>query len=341
MNIQNIIDALSRAPQAKLAVFGDYALDKYLYIDPARDEPSAETAMPAYQVHRKFLSAGVGGTITNNLRALGAQVACVGVVGSDGEGWEILSCLRREGADVTHMVQTDRLCTCTYTKPMRKDAQGVYHELNRLDFRNFEEPPREVQQQMLQRLEEVLDWADGVIITDQFYQRNMGAVTDWLRAQLSELAAKRADKLFFADSRSFANEYRNMMVKCNNLEFFAMLGQKDADVEDLDAILAQGGALQRRNGRTLFVTRGAAGIVVFEEGCAPQQVPAFHVEGEVDIVGAGDATNAGIMLGLSLGLSAPEAALLACCISSITIQQIGTTGTAGTQQVKQRLATRL
>ena len=69
-------------------------------------------------------------------------------------------------------------------------------------------------------------------------------------------------------------------------------------------------------------------------------VPAFTVTGPVDICGAGDASSAGIVLGLSLGLSAEEAALLGCCVSSITIEQIGVTGTATVQQVRNRLAGR-
>lgn len=58
---------------------------------------------------------------------------------------------------------------------------------------------------------------------------------------------------------------------------------------------------------------------------------------EVDIVGAGDATNAGIVLGLTLGLTPEQAALLGNCVSSLTIQQLGTTGTATPQMVTERL----
>jgi bifunctional ADP-heptose synthase (sugar kinase/adenylyltransferase) len=173
MDVAKIIASLSQTEQVKIVVFGDYALDEYLYIDPTHDELSAETEKIAYQIHRKFLSPGVGGTIANNLRALGAQVICIGIVGNDGQGYELLECLSAIGADITHMVHSDTLCTCTYLKPMRKDADGTYQEMNRLDFRNFTEPPMEVQQEMVHQLISVLDWADGVIITDQFYQRNM------------------------------------------------------------------------------------------------------------------------------------------------------------------------
>lgn len=339
MDVQKIIDSLKNAGRSRIVVFGDYALDKYLYIDPARDEPSAETGMSAYQVHRKHLSAGVGGTITNNLRALGAQVLCIGIVGDDGEGFELLRELDRVGADTSYMVHEDTMCTCTYTKPMRKGEDGVYRELNRLDFRNFTEPPMSAQQKMMDNLNAALETADAVIVTDQFYQRNLSAVTDWLRGQLSELAARRRDKVFYADSRSFADEYRNMMVKCNNLELFSKFSGGEGDPDNLDEIIEKGKRTYLRNGNIFFVTRGSEGIVVFDGGATV--VPAFRVEGEIDVVGAGDATNAGIVLGLTLGLTPAEAALLGCCVSSITIQQIGATGTASPEEVAARLATRL
>ena len=86
---EKIIRALEGAGQVRVLVFGDYTLDKYLYIDPARDEPSVETGLTAYQVHDKRMYAGCGGTITNNLRSLGAQVISIGLMGRDGEGYEL------------------------------------------------------------------------------------------------------------------------------------------------------------------------------------------------------------------------------------------------------------
>jgi sugar/nucleoside kinase (ribokinase family) len=85
---------------------------------------------------------------------------------------------------------------------------------------------------------------------------------------------------------------------------------------------------------------GAEGAYVFEDDSF-EHIPAFIVEGPLDITGAGDATNAGVMLGLTLGLTLPESVLLGNCISSITIQQIGVTGTATVEQIKQRMLEKL
>ena len=72
MDKQALIRLLGSGNTPAITVFGDFCLDKYLYIDAARDELSVETDLVAYQVTHQKMYAGAGGTITNNLRALGA-----------------------------------------------------------------------------------------------------------------------------------------------------------------------------------------------------------------------------------------------------------------------------
>lgn len=332
IDTEKIARALSRAGQVRIAVFGDFCLDKYLYIDPSRDEISVETGLTAYMVHEKKHYAGAAGTIVNNLRALEAQVYCIGLLGDDGEGWELENCLRTIGANTDGMVKSDQICTSTYTKPMRIQPDGSYQELNRLDFRNFTEAPRSLQKQLLTKMEATLHQVDAVILLDQFVQRNLGAITDHVREELCRMAQNHPEVIFYADSRGFLQEFRNMIVKCNNFELLP-----DGNPEDTEALCRRGRELSRGQAFPTFVTRGSRGMLVLTDGEAIP-VPAFRVEDPIDIVGAGDASTAGIVLGLALSLTPEEAALLGCAVSSITIQQLGTTGTATRIQVAARLA---
>jgi len=58
----------------------------------------------------------------------------------------------------------------------------------------------------------------------------------------------------------------------------------------------------------------------------------------VDIVGAGDSTTAGIVPALCAGASPDEAALFGNLAASITVQQIGVTGTANPDQMRERFS---
>jgi len=85
----------------------------------------------------------------------------------------------------------------------------------------------------------------------------------------------------------------------------------------------------------VFLTLGSRGILVFHaEG--PTLVPASPARGPIDIVGAEDAAMAGIALALCAWATPSEAALIANLVASITIQQLGTTGTATCEQVLAR-----
>ncbi len=330
VSIQKIIGALPNSKDCRITVLGDYCLDKYLYIDPARDELSLETNLVAYQVHRKAVFPGAAGTVVNNLRALGAKVHCVGVVGNDGEGYELTAALEKIGADTSGLVKTDLMCTSTYTKPMRLQPDGSYKEMNRLDFRNFSETPEAIENEIIARLTAALKETQAVLVTDQFVERNLAVMTDRVRAFLCDAAEKNPNVFFYVDSRGFINEYKNVMVKCNDKEAAAVAKGNNAD-----ALISGGMEMYKRNNRPVFITLGAEGLYVFDGEA--KHIEPFKVEGEIDIVGAGDATSAGIVLGLALGLSLEEAATLGCCVASITIQQIGITGTASIEEVVNRL----
>ena len=68
----------------------------------------------------------------------------------------------------------------------------------------------------------------------------------------------------------------------------------------------------------------------------PELAPAIPVSGPVDTVGAGDACSSGIVAALCCGADPGEAAFMGNLCSSITIQVIGTTGTASREQLRQR-----
>lgn len=312
-DLEKIIRSLDNAEQMVITVFGDYSLDKYVYSKPSRDERSVETDLIAYQIHKTASYPGIGGTVTNNLRSLGAQVICVGLVGNDGHGFELMNHLDDIGAGTRLMIRSDKILTNTYLKPMRGETKESAVETGRLDFRNFELTPIELEDQLLSNLEIAIKQSNGVVITDQFLERNCSAVTDRVRKGISDLALKYPDVWFYADSRGFISEFSNVIKKCNEHEL------RETELTGLQV-----------------VTMGEKGIMLFQEG-AKTIVPSFPAKPPLDICGAGDSVNAGFMLGLTLGLSYQEAALLGACVASITIEQVGVTGTATRDQVKDRM----
>src|SRR4051812_9389973 len=85
----------SRYAQSRIAVIGDFCLDRYFEIDPARQETSFETGLLVHNITNVRCQPGGAGTILNNLSALGVGVIYpVGFCGDDGEGFELERALR-------------------------------------------------------------------------------------------------------------------------------------------------------------------------------------------------------------------------------------------------------
>jgi rfaE bifunctional protein kinase chain/domain len=322
-------DLLDRFPSITLAVVGDYFLDKYLIIDQALSEPSLETALEAHQVVEVRMSPGAAGTVTSNLCALGANVIALGLIGDDGQGMELERELEERGVDSSQLVREKGIFTPTYTKPMLRTKNGTERELSRLDIKNRRPMGPSVEEEIIARLRALLPYVDGVVIVDQVEQPNCGVVTDALRRELTLLAEEHSAKPFVVESRSRIGLYRKLILKPNAHEALAAIGLKPSADADIHSC-ARG--LFHQAGAPVFVTRGEKGIVLCDEA-GPVQIQTVKVIGPTDSVGAGDSTLAGIAASLSAGATRVEAAIVGNLAASVTIRQIGTTGTASPQQI--------
>jgi len=336
MDQTRLDELLDRFPHLHVLVVGDFFLDKYLIIDRQFSEVSLETGLEAYQVVDIRHSPGAAGTVTSNLRALGVKVTALGVIGDDGQGYELRRGLTEGGVDVEPLIQRADRFTPTYTKPMVREKDGREHEIQRLDIKNRSPMPAEVEDLVIGQLRALVPRVGGVIVADQVPEANYGVITDRVRAEIGELALCHPEVVFAADSRVRIGLFQHIIVKPNAREAtLAVRPDWAGEVNnepDLELARESGAELFRRNRKPVFLTVGAQGILLFTEaGC--EHIPAVPVSGEIDIVGAGDSVMAGIVSALCSGAEPGEAALLGNLVASITIQQIGTTGTATPAQV--------
>ena len=322
---------LSTIPGRTVGVLGDLFLDRYLDIDAALNEPSVETGLTAYQVTRVRSYPGAAGTVINNLAALGVgRIYPIACIGDDGEGHELRQALKRLPA-VHHggiMTAPDRR-TPTYTKPMLNE-NGTARELNRLDIKNRTPTPPTVEETIIELLDEAWPQLDALLVLDQVSEPDCGVVTKRVRDRLAELGEREPDKFVMADSREQIGLFRNVCVKPN--------------AEEGKNISIAPGPPRRQN-EVIFSTQGDQGIRLYPPGWTfnaffrsggTTHVPAYPVSGPIDICGAGDSCSAGIASAMVSGLTHEQAAAFGNLVASITIQQIGVTGTASPEQVRAR-----
>jgi rfaE bifunctional protein kinase chain/domain len=336
MNAKRFSAVTSQYGRLSIAIVGDFFLDRYLHIDPARNETSIETGLTVYNVVQVRSQPGAAGTILNNLVALGIdKVIAVGFCGDDGEGYELRQALAvQRGVNLQHFLTTSTRRTPVYCKPLILEPGGPPRELNRFDSKNWTPTPPDLKRELADRAREVAAHVDILLLLDQVDLPETGVVTDLVKHAVHAARWTNHDMVTLADSRRGLGDFPPMGLKMNAAEFARMI---DAPLPELNLIGRQVAELSNRTGQPVFVTLAESGIVGAVPGCEPEHLPAHPVRGPIDIVGAGDAVTANLAVALAAGASLREALELAMAAASVVIHQVGTTGTASVSQLAELL----
>ncbi len=337
MDATRFQDITERYSNLRLAVFGDFCLDRYLEIDPAREEVSRETGLLVHNVVNVRAQPGGAGTILNNLAALGiGNIYPIGFAGDDGEGFELWHALERvPGVRLSFFVQTAQRRTFTYCKPLVLAPTRPPVELNRLDLKNWTPTPALLQGLLVDRLARAAQLVDAVIVLDQVDIPETGAVTQRIQEALTSLVEAQPELLILADSRRGLRGFPSVTFKMNAAELAALTGAKsDLSLEQAKEAAA---ALARTNGRNVFVTLAERGILGATPGGQVEHVPPLQLRGEIDVVGAGDAVTANLAAALAAEATLREALELANAAASVVLHKLGTTGTASVAEIKELL----
>jgi rfaE bifunctional protein kinase chain/domain len=335
MKEQSLKEILLNLKNITIAVIGDFFLDKYLQIDRSRKELSLETGLEAYQIANKRTVPGAAGTVAKDLKVLGVGlVTALGFIGDDGEGYELNRGLENLKIETEFLIKTKERFTPTYIKPIFNE-NSIIKETNRLDIKNFSTTPKFLEDKIIERLKLLAKKADGIVVLDQVPEDNCGVITEMIRETLSQLMNVNKNLIIVTDSRNHVGLFNNVIIKCNNFEAAKVIDPDIKDQPGEEIVKKAGLFLNNKTGKPVFVTCGENGQLVFDDNKI-KRIPAIPVEGPLDKVGAGDATTTGIISALCCNSSLYDAALLGNIVSSIAIQQLGTTGAATPEQVLER-----
>jgi rfaE bifunctional protein kinase chain/domain len=328
----------SRYGGLRIAILGDFCLDRYLEIDPARPEISIETGLPVHNVVSVRSQPGAAGTILNNLVALGVgTIFPVGFCGEDGEGFELQRALRaKAGVRLDHFVVTPFRRTFTYCKPLVMHSGRAPQELSRLDSKNWSPTPNAVEEQLATAVRILAPEVDAMILMDQVDLAETGVVTRRVLDAVTVATRDRATLRVVADSRRGLRGFPPVTFKMNATELAALIDAEPS--ADLDVVRRHAATLARQNGRDVLVTMAERGMVGATVDGRVEHLPSLPVRGEIDIVGAGDAVTANATSALAADASLREAMELATTAASIVIHQLGTTGTASVPEIAALIA---
>lgn len=315
----------------RIAVAGDFMLDRYVWGAAARISPEAPVPVVDFTNESQVL--GGAGNVAANLAALGATVFPFGVTGIDEPGRAIRACLAAAGITTKGLLADTSRITTVKTRIVARQQQIV-----RVDRERREPLARKLEESLIRRIKAALGNLDALVISDY----DKGVVTDPLADRVLTECHRRGVPVLVKPKTSRLFAYRGAsVIVCNAKEagFFVT-----RSLDDDDSVGEAGRALLAHFGcSAVVITRGAEGLNVFED-TAPQgfHVPAtsreisyarvgqagvdhaMHGRQVFDVTGAGDTVLSVLALAVAARAEMREAAALANAGAGVVVGKLGT-----------------
>ncbi|ACZ37481.1 PfkB family carbohydrate kinase [Sphaerobacter thermophilus] len=305
------VEVVRRFRRLRALVIGDAMLDSYLEGTAAR--LCTEGPVP---VVRKTAEERVPGGAANtaaNLRALGAEVVFLGLVGEDVPGDLLRAALAARGVDDRWLVADPAVSTL---HKLRILADGQY--VVRFDEGDSRAASPAAHARLLEHLEHAVPTCDVVVVSDYAY----GAVADDLIAQLRTLRAARHCPLV-VDSKALHRFHAAgaTVVTPNYLEARLAVapGAEEPGPLDLAEVKRIGrGLLEQVDAAYAAITLGADGVFLLGRDGAGRHLP-VHPPAQASDIGAGDTFAAALGLALAAGADVVEASRIGIDAAGIAV----------------------
>ncbi len=299
-----------------VVVVGDFITDEYLFGRPARISREAPVLILRY-TEREVLMGGAANA-AHNVRALGARVLPIGIVGRDGPGDELLGLFRAAGIPTDGVVTEAGRVSAVKTRIMAGGYQATRQQVVRVDREPTAEPQPITEDALLARLTTLADHADAVIVSDYGYGGVMPRLFERVRS-----IARSAQTVVTVDSRYQLPRFSGVTAATpNEAELEHLTGMP---VDDERAVEKAGRALlDRLDARLLLVTRGSRGMALLERDGGTAFIPIHGTDEIADVTGAGDTVIGVFTLALACGAQPADAAALANVAGGLVVMKRGT-----------------
>lgn len=309
-------EIVNKFSQKRLLVIGDTIADRFVYGEISRVSREA----PVFILRHEHTETTPGGAANcaANLAALGAKVALVSVIGKDEPGKLLLDNLRTAGIDCRGVVVSAERTTTTKMRVLAGQTHSTRQQVIRIDYDSEPALATDERDQLMVRVREEIEKADAVIISDY----NYGVVDAQMAAMARDAADQRRIPVFI-DSRFRLSDFPRFTSATPNEDEIAQLSDQpltnDQELEALGAKLRE-----QLVYRSLLVTRGSRGMVLFEADAKPLHIEAVGSRQPVDVTGAGDTVIATYALAIASGATFAAAAQLANFAGGIVVMKRGT-----------------
>jgi D-glycero-beta-D-manno-heptose-7-phosphate kinase len=318
MNVRRLGEILAGANKKRILVIGDLMLDEFVWGKVGRISP--EAPVPVVEVTGESLYPGGAANVARNLREFTAEVAVMGLIGSDRGGRQLRELLAEQKIDMADAIEDAEFRTIVKTRIIARQQQIV-----RVDREQVRSPSPAQVGQIVASVRRRLSEIDAIIFEDY----GKGFLSAELVGQICSDAIA-AGKIVAGDPNPrHPLDWKNMTaVKPNRSEAFLAAGvpwSDPVDPADKDEALLKAGEalLDKWDTRFLLITLGEQGMMLFQKGNRPLHIPT-KARQVFDVSGAGDTAIALFTLALCCQATPGEAAEIANHGSAVVVGKLGT-----------------
>lgn len=315
--MHNLIDKVEKFNRPRVLLVGDFILDRYVYGDVERINP--EAPVPVLRIVRSQSMVGGAGNVAAAVPAMGAGAACVGVIGKDLHGKELMSLLEAAGADASGLIALDDRPTAVKTRYVGLAQHRHPQQMLRVDDEMVDHLPASVQQELLARIESRLPQCDVVILEDY----NKGLFTPQFTPRIIELARKAGKSVMVDPARidDFGRYRGATLLKPNRYEAALASGVDITDEATLDQAARR--LMEITDSQAIVISLDREGMYLHLRDGGGKKVPHRCPRSVYDVTGAGDETLAVLAVAVAEGCNYEEAVDLANVAGGLEVEKFG------------------
>ena len=324
-NLVKLTKKIDQFKGKRILVVGDVMIDENIKGKTNRISP--EAAIPIVLVEHREMKLGGAANVVSNIRALGGQPVCIGVIGKDAMGKRIRSLFNADGTEFFLITDKNRPTT-TKTRILAK-SQGGHHPIAcRIDEESSSPINTIIAKKILKITNEIIPKIDGIILSDY----NKGVLNSPVSTSLIQLANSKGKKVFVDPKPENVNYFKDCTVITPNKEEAEKISGIKYSVEHLEKI----GKIifEKLNPQHVIMTCGEDGMFIYDNNRFEHvQTKAIEVN---DVTGAGDTVIATLALSAAAGLTVEEMTILANYAAAVVIRKVGT-ATTTQQELKESI----
>lgn len=326
----DLLAIVDRFQGKRIAVWGDFILDEYLFGTTRRISREAPVLIISYE--KEEYSPGGAGNSVLNLQALGARPVPIGVVGEDEAGQKLISLFKAKNIPVSSLIRLKNYQTPIKTRILAGEENTRHQQVLRIDREAKVPETEKLLRRLFNRLQKALADCQALLISDYNY------LTVKTRLFTSIIQSCRRHHLpVTLDSRFRLLSFRGVTIATpNEPEVEAAL---HLEINRDPRLLVQAGELllRRLASQAVLITRGSRGMALFEKNQKPFFIPIYGSTDIVDVTGAGDTVISVLTLALASGANFRQAALLANYAGGLVVMKKGT-ATVSPEELKNAIA---